>query len=267
VADAIGVASLAHCHSEGPLHQGGGEDRVRRAVSCNRAPVQHHNPWRERGDVIEATEIGGDHLRRLRSLAEATHEQAKTEVTGMLALGEAEYSRLTGRSDPAAWLRAAAAWSVFPMSYEEAYARWRAGAALLATREAPARKRAAEELRRAHEIAGALKAAGLVADIERIAARGRLRLTDEPPTRPSAGEAFDLTSRERDVLGLLAAGQTNREISAALFISEKTAGSHVSSILAKLGVARRTEAAAVAHRRGLIEDASASASADVSRDA
>jgi DNA-binding NarL/FixJ family response regulator len=53
------------------------------------------------------------------------------------------------------------------------------------------------------------------------------------------------------VLRLLAAGQSNREIGAELFIAAKTASVHVSNILAKLGAASRTEAAAVAHREGI----------------
>ncbi len=50
---------------------------------------------------------------------------------------------------------------------------------------------------------------------------------------------------------LVAAGRSNRQIAQALFISPKTASVHVSNILAKLGVATRIEAAAVAHRLGL----------------
>jgi DNA-binding NarL/FixJ family response regulator len=60
-----------------------------------------------------------------------------------------------------------------------------------------------------------------------------------------------LTSRERDVLGVLVRGRTNQQIAAELFISPKTASVHVSRILAKLGVANRTEAAALAMRHGL----------------
>ena len=52
-------------------------------------------------------------------------------------------------------------------------------------------------------------------------------------------------------LGLVAAGRSNRRIAEALFISSKTARVHVSNILAKLDVATRVEAAAVAHRLGL----------------
>ena len=53
------------------------------------------------------------------------------------------------------------------------------------------------------------------------------------------------------MLALVAAGRSNRQIADALFISTKTASVHVSNILAKLAVANRVEAAAVAHRLGL----------------
>lgn len=61
-----------------------------------------------------------------------------------------------------------------------------------------------------------------------------------------------LTRRELDVLELVATGRTNRQIAAALAISPKTAGIHVSRIIAKLGAANRTEAAAVGRRTGLL---------------
>jgi DNA-binding CsgD family transcriptional regulator len=60
-----------------------------------------------------------------------------------------------------------------------------------------------------------------------------------------------LTPREAEVLALVAAGRSNRQIAQALFISPKTVGVHVSNILAKLGAAGRVEAAAIAHRLGL----------------
>jgi DNA-binding CsgD family transcriptional regulator len=60
--------------------------------------------------------------------------------------------------------------------------------------------------------------------------------------------ALGLTGRERDVLRLVAAGRSNRQIAEELFISPKTASVHVSNILAKLDVSGRGEAAALAHR-------------------
>jgi DNA-binding NarL/FixJ family response regulator len=64
-------------------------------------------------------------------------------------------------------------------------------------------------------------------------------------------DRLGLTDREFEVLRLVAAGRSNREIAAELFISAKTASVHVSNILAKLGAASRGEAAARAYDRGL----------------
>ena len=64
-------------------------------------------------------------------------------------------------------------------------------------------------------------------------------------------DPFGLTRRERDVLPLLVKGRTNRQIAEELFISENTAGVHVSNILGKLGATTRTEAAGIAARLGL----------------
>jgi DNA-binding CsgD family transcriptional regulator/tetratricopeptide (TPR) repeat protein len=63
-----------------------------------------------------------------------------------------------------------------------------------------------------------------------------------------------LTPRESEILALVAEGRTNGEIGRRLFISTKTVSVHVSNILGKLGAAGRTEAAAIARRRGLLLD-------------
>ena len=83
----------------------------------------------------------------------------------------------------------------------------------------------------------------------RLARRGRVELGAAPD--PSAADGLDLTEHERDVLRLVAAGRTNREIGAELYISPRTASVHVSRVLRTLGVRGRVEAAAFAHRRGL----------------
>ena len=65
-------------------------------------------------------------------------------------------------------------------------------------------------------------------------------------------EPESLTPREQEVLDLLAAGRTNREIADALVVTERTAKFHVSSILGKLGARNRTEAVSIARGRGLV---------------
>jgi DNA-binding CsgD family transcriptional regulator/tetratricopeptide (TPR) repeat protein len=170
-------------------------------------------------------------------------------------LFEGERARLEGRSDPVLWQRAASAWQALGRPYPAAYARWRQTEALLASR-AP-RAQVEEPLRAAHGVAVWLGAAPLRRELELLAQRGRIRL--EAPAEPAVGEpeapseaaSLGLTAREAEVLVLVAAGRTNRQIGQALFITPKTASVHVSRILAKLGVAGRGEAAAVAHRLGL----------------
>jgi len=71
---------------------------------------------------------------------------------------------------------------------------------------------------------------------------------DEPP----ADARQTLTSREHEVLQLLAAGRSNPEIADALFISRRTVTTHVTNLFAKLGVGNRVEAVTAAQRQGLL---------------
>jgi DNA-binding NarL/FixJ family response regulator len=79
--------------------------------------------------------------------------------------------------------------------------------------------------------------------------RIRREYVDAGPGSEAVGE--ELTPRELQVLELVARGLDNNEIAAKLYISPRTAKNHVSSILAKLGVTNRIEAAVYAWRRGL----------------
>jgi DNA-binding NarL/FixJ family response regulator len=92
--------------------------------------------------------------------------------------------------------------------------------------------------------------------VRALARRGRLDLTPPAATAPTAAaptpaEQLGLTPREAEILALVAAGRSNRQIAQELFISPRTVGVHVSNLLAKLGVTGRVEAAAIAHRLGL----------------
>jgi DNA-binding CsgD family transcriptional regulator len=96
------------------------------------------------------------------------------------------------------------------------------------------------------ETRGQLDAQPLLQQINQLARRARIELT--PDSSPTGSTPFGLTPRELQVLRLIAAGLSNRQIAAELFISIKTASVHVSNILGKLGVPSRGEAAATAHR-------------------
>ncbi len=120
-----------------------------------------------------------------------------------------------------------------------------------------------ELLGQAHSAAVRLGAAPLRAEAEQLAARARIVLgggadsgrpaADRPVSAPAdPAEAFGLTRRERGVLELVAEGRSNRQIAERLYIAPKTASVHVSNILAKLGVATRGEAAAMAFRLRLV---------------
>ena len=69
---------------------------------------------------------------------------------------------------------------------------------------------------------------------------------------PTTALPDGLSSREVQILALVARGLSNREIGAELTISEHTAANHVRSILRKSGCANRTQAATYAHRHGLV---------------
>ncbi len=121
------------------------------------------------------------------------------------------------------------------------------------------RAAAEEPLRRAAEQADSLGAGLIRGWIDDLVRRARLGLPPSGSGGPGTGGpgtgAFPaLTDREREVLHLVAAGRSNRQIGEELFISTKTASVHVSNILAKLGVSGRGEAAALAHREGLLDD-------------
>jgi DNA-binding NarL/FixJ family response regulator len=85
--------------------------------------------------------------------------------------------------------------------------------------------------------------------------RSALRHSAVPPNNGSQGNpaAETLTSREREVLKLLARGLTQAEIAGKLFISPKTVGGHIQRVLTKLGVHSRAQAVAFAHEQGLAD--------------
>ena len=151
---------------------------------------------------------------------------------------------------PAAWQAAADAWGALGCRHRAAYAWWRQAEARLLGGDSSA------------AVAGTVRdaattAAGhvpLQAAIRLLAERAHIPLTTvatETPPSTVPPTPYGLTEREVVVLRLIAAGRSNSEIGAQLFISTKTASVHVSNILRKLGVSNRVQAAAIAERAGL----------------
>jgi DNA-binding CsgD family transcriptional regulator len=212
--------------------------------------AQRGRDLREQAEVRDAVVRARLHVDRLRAAAQ---DGGAVEHAWSL-IGAAELARARGRPDPAAWLKAAAAWEAIGRPYGVATARWRAAEAHVDRGDRAAAAPLAEQ---ALVIARAIGACWLAAEVESLRERARLdgaaggsggaggSESAEPERDP---DPFGLTSRERQVLALVAEGATNRQIGKALFMAEKTASVHVSRILGKLGVRSRTQAAAVAHR-------------------
>jgi DNA-binding NarL/FixJ family response regulator len=177
------------------------------------------------------------------------------EGRGWLARAEAEWRRATNDNDPANWQAVVDAFGP-DFVYESARSRWRLAEALA---EAGDREEAQRQWLLAAGIADRLGATRLRAALADLGRRARLgpgpglaaAAVAAGATAVARSPLSVLTSRESEVLRLVAAGRSNREIGAELFIAPKTVSVHVSNILAKLGAASRTEAAAIAHGNGV----------------
>ncbi|HEY2479395.1 MAG TPA: AAA family ATPase [Solirubrobacterales bacterium] len=214
---------------------------------------------RDLGDTAEAE------ASQLRAELMAARTAAAAEVTGRCLenaynlTAEAHLARARDDDDAAERAAAAAsAWDAVPRPYQAAMCRLREAEAHAAHGEREAAGAAAAKSLAAAERLGS---EWLAAEVAGLIARARLPTGAAVASNGASGngagapgaeeDPFGLTPRERQVLGALAEGATNREIAASLYMAEKTASVHVSRILAKLGVRSRTEAAAVAHRLNL----------------
>jgi DNA-binding NarL/FixJ family response regulator len=201
-----------------------------------------------RRDAVDIDAIEGDLGRRM-EVARADPSSGSPAGAADIAIAEAMVTRLAD-TDAAAFARAAVAAEQIGDAWLAAFARLHEAGAAASAGEAA---RAVDALRAAYDSATALGAMPLVEDIEALARRARISLA--APIVPVLGESeavrLGLTSREVEVLALVAAGRTNREIGGELFVSEKTASVHVSNILRKLGVSSRVDAAAIAQRVGV----------------
>ena len=208
--------------------------------------VERH---RERGHAM---------LRSMRQVVESIANPSSPPSrwpVGEFLIGQAESSRLDRRHDLALWAKAAAHWHDVPEPWRAAYCEFREAESRLEAGEA--RQSASAVLRRAYQSALALGARPLGRKIKDVATRAGIKLVLDPRAvvperpRPVDRDPHGLTRRETEVLRLLADGLTNRDIADRLFISESTAGVHVSHILGKLGVGTRAAAAAFGARMAL----------------
>ena len=223
----------------------------RAGLAAAAAAAQQARIHRDHARLDQSRRDAGQLIQTARSTAGAADTQLTPATEAELLTAEAEYGRLNGSAVAPLWDQAAVAWGELGYPYPLAYARWRQAELGLAEN---ARASASAALAEAWHLAGSLPAQRLRQEIEGLAVRARITLPSPQQPTPASTEPqaqLGLTSRELDVLQLLAVGRTNRQIGAELFISPRTAGVHVSHILAKLGLASRGEAAAVAHTLGL----------------
>jgi ATP/maltotriose-dependent transcriptional regulator MalT len=184
------------------------------------------------GDV-QAARAGADELAQLADdLAAPLLGAVAAHAQGAVLLGEGD-ARAALQALRPAWT----AWQDLEVPYEAARVRVLIG---LACRRLGDQDSAEMELDAARWVFRQLEAAPDLARVEAL-------------TRQSAaGAGGGLTGRELQVLGLVAAGQTNRSIAADLFLSERTVDRHVSNIFTKLGVSSRAAATAYAYQHQLI---------------
>jgi DNA-binding CsgD family transcriptional regulator/tetratricopeptide (TPR) repeat protein len=218
---------------------------------------------RDHSTIAEATaagEILGAEVTRQRAILSGWSDPTPSKVAAA-SLADAELARLAGASDPDLWAAIEVAYEGVPMPFPVAYARYRRAEALLVkdrTKTMPT-----DLLRAAYATCASLGALPQTASIESLARRARIELIapTSAPVEPMASAAsapaerrrddLGLSARELEVLALVADGRTNSEIARALFITTKTASSHVTHILDKLGATNRVEAAVIAERAGL----------------
>jgi len=168
---------------------------------------------------------------------------------GWTALVLAETARCHAAEDEGdAWRHARDVYREIRFPWEEAYCGWRLARALVRL-DAP-RKEVRDALRAAYPIGEQLGAEPLKTQIEAVARAAHVRLDAVEDVTLDLPDQGLLSEREREVLEHIIAGRTNSEIAAALFISEKTAGAHVSNILRKTQTRNRVEAAAWGQRLG-----------------
>ncbi|WP_233604534.1 AAA family ATPase [Micromonospora sp. HM5-17] len=230
---------------EAALATGDTADAVAAATALLDRPLSSH-PRYGWPALLAATRVAltaGD--ARLRDRIAAAREAIPARYPAELACAAQVEAALAPPAEALPrWRAAVSAWRVAGQPY-------RLARALVGLAETAAgageRAEAATAVEEAARIAAGLGAGPLADEVGTLARRLGLRTASGAVPGPDL-----LTSREREVLRLVAQGYSNSQIARQLYISPKTASVHVSRIIAKLDVANRIEAAAVAHRLGLL---------------
>jgi DNA-binding CsgD family transcriptional regulator len=218
--DAFGrAADLGHDPQPGLALLRFGEGKVEAA---RRALAHEPSPAGRSGEALEAL------FARFPTPALEAHVAS---ARGAIALGEGDPERAADELG-----RAFAMWQELRLPYEAAHTRADLGQALVARGDTEAGARA---LRSA---ASALEELGAAPEARRVVVVA---------ASTDASIPGGLTAREASVLRLVAAGKTNREIAAELFISEHTVARHLQNMFGKLGVSTRSAATAYAYEHGL----------------
>jgi DNA-binding NarL/FixJ family response regulator len=214
------------------------EAAIRRVMGDDRSPTERAQVLGAFVDImltvddVAAARTAADELAHIATDAHIPFLDATSAyATGAVALADGD-----AQNGLDALRRAWTVWCDLDMPYDAARARVLIG---LACRELGDEDTAAMELSSARR---ALVELGAVPEVSRF---------DALTARPEAETAGGLTGREVEVIELVAAGKTNRQIAEQLFISEKTVARHVSNIFTKLSVSSRSAATAYAFKHGL----------------
>lgn len=205
----------------------------RRTRSKNPGCRQHTRKSHSQTGEVEAARSAAEQLETI---------AADFESPYLRAVGEyARGSVLLAGGDPAAACtvlrRSWAAWQELDAPYEAARVRLRMAQACRRMNDDDTAAMELDAARRVFEQLGAAPALAQVAEVS---------------TNAPAGAPSGLTTRELEVLRLLATGATNREIARTLVISEKTVARHLGNIFNKLDVSSRTAATAYAYQHDLV---------------
>ncbi|WP_457098431.1 helix-turn-helix transcriptional regulator [Microbacterium sp. P5_E9] len=256
--DPVGAAVLLATLAPTAFPEGrGGHEQLRRLVARALADAAEAG-----GSLSSAARVEDLIGRFLRGPRTAAHDRWECEVPPTLvaadqALLMAEAAR-AGHQEAAEhlWLEAIDLCAAADWPWETAYACRRAAESVLLSDRAD-RAAAAPLIRRGLDVADHLGAAPLARALRDLARYARIPVPDgdvdpTPEPTPDIPGIAGLTPRESEIVGLLVAGRTYREIASELFLSEKTVSSHISNILRKTGASNRIDlarrASGISHR-------------------